>query len=1478
MFKRFFGFLAAFLLMMVFAASPAWPFTTEWYPSGPYGGNVNCMLSANDAIFVGTSYGVFRSTDGGATWEDVLVANCKALVADPVSGAVYAGTEGGVFVSSNGTSWQPVGSVGMPVEALACVRGAVYAAGSLGVMCCEDGANWVSVYAATRVSKMCGDPSGNIYAWCPYSSEVLENAAGTSDWTAIGSGVSVTDMSCGEDGKLYMASGNTFSCYDGASWAMLTPPWGNWPNGQAARVYSDKILVGSNSGGLRVSTDGGSTWTAGTSGLYGGFSVTCVHKDPVTGYLFLGTPLGLYRSTDGGATVGFSSQGLKWGVSLNSLEMVAADANTLFARNQYGFYKSTDGGQTWAPFLANSNPLPYQSMVVTNDNCLVFGAGGDAASSGIWKIGLDGSGLTRVFSQGICSVTGDIYGTLYSDSGSYLTKSTDNGATWATFGPSVPLGPYAKLVMPDGTVYVGSYLTAGIYRLPAGGSSWQLVNDRIKVRRFASDGTGRVYACGGGLSGYGVYVTADGTNWTACTGVIQVLGSSGYSVSAIATDSQNSVYVGNASGIAKSVDGGATWFEFATGIPSGATVYHLFATPGDILFALTDQGIYDPPGEVDNVCPSGSISVSAPVLPSDGLPFVTEPTVQFLVYGEDNDGVVDIAVNTGSGFEWREFTGSPMTLSVALSSPGGKKTVTVRLRDVSGNTADITQALWYDAEAPSITYFSPDYSVVTSPSATFRFSVAEDVLPTEVMLSENPDFAGASWAACDFSRSYPEDPFFAEVSVSLSSEGTKTIYAKVRDYAGRESEPAFATVTYLKPAFTPEKISTSAWECAPSFDEGGAMYYIKDGDLYAFDVQETRLTTGKGIRDPVSVRSGIAAYRGSSGIEILMIGTGETISTGMWGTPPVTDGVYVAFEYGGDIYLYDVAAGSGRYLTTDGYSVAQDRPALGGGKVFCTEGGAVVAMDIGTGEKSVLASPDWISGPCVAGDHVYWIGLYGTTCRLERIPLDGGSAEVVLTLSTEAGPYQYYLGGVSPDGRYALVWIDALYVLDLVSAQQYMVTADAWDCAISPEWLAWTECDWDSENLADVCYAPLSQLEGAPSAPVEEIGNPPSSPGYSSGGGGGRSANRSVKVDLAAGGSATLTVGSVSVTLEAADSGSGEAMLEGIEGGVAVKVTGEPAGLKVVVSGGALCMLDRHLDVWVPVSEAVYGVVGAVYREAGRTTVFLEKDGEFMVFEKVPAVEAHVAGSRLVGRVKGVSSVLVVLNGGRHTLEAKDGTFGMDLRLGPGKHSVKCVVEHNGQKFLCWQKSFWRYGDFDEKHWAYKTAGSFLEDNPVFGEVAFLYPDSPAKRGEIAKLLKAALNLPDPGGEVPFGDVPAEDEALASAARAVYDADLMVGYPDGTLGAGRDISRVETAVLLARLAKRFGVVPAKPAPAFRDFGQVPAWAREAVKEAAAIGIVSGYPDGTFRPLRKVTRAESAVLTLRTARLKSPGLEERAKGI
>ncbi|MBJ9989458.1 Ig-like domain-containing protein [Paenibacillus sp. S28] len=50
------------------------------------------------------------------------------------------------------------------------------------------------------------------------------------------------------------------------------------------------------------------------------------------------------------------------------------------------------------------------------------------------------------------------------------------------------------------------------------------------------------------------------------------------------------------------------------------------------------------------------------------------------------------------------------------------------------------------------------------------------------------------------------------------------------------------------------------------------------------------------------------------------------------------------------------------------------------------------------------------------------------------------------------------------------------------------------------------------------------------------------------------------------------------------------------------------------------------------------------------------------------------------------------------------------------------------------------------------------------------------------------------------------------------------------------------------------------------------WAEASIKQAASTGIVTGYPDGTFKPGKTVTRAEFAVMLINTLGLKKPGAE------
>lgn len=106
----------------------------------------------------------------------------------------------------------------------------------------------------------------------------------------------------------------------------------------------------------------------------------------------------------------------------------------------------------------------------------------------------------------------------------------------------------------------------------------------------------------------------------------------------------------------------------------------------------------------------------------------------------------------------------------------------------------------------------------------------------------------------------------------------------------------------------------------------------------------------------------------------------------------------------GDVYLYDVEAGTGKYLTTDGWAVRQYAPVIGGGKVFCVEeadANSVVSIDIETGAKTVIASPDAtrVRPPCIAGDFLYWADNDGGVYRLAKAPLSGGSVTAVLAFA-----------------------------------------------------------------------------------------------------------------------------------------------------------------------------------------------------------------------------------------------------------------------------------------------------------------------------------------------------------------------------------------------------------------------------------------------------------------------------------------------
>lgn len=93
---------------------------------------------------------------------------------------------------------------------------------------------------------------------------------------------------------------------------------------------------------------------------------------------------------------------------------------------------------------------------------------------------------------------------------------------------------------------------------------------------------------------------------------------------------------------------------------------------------------------------------------------------------------------------------------------------------------------------------------------------------------------------------------------------------------------------------------------------------------------------------------------------------------------------------------------------------------------------------------------------------------------------------------------------------------------------------------------------------------------------------------------------------------------------------------------------------------------------------------------------------------------------------------------------------------------------------------------------------------------------------------------------------------------------LVTGYPDGTFRPDQAVTRAEFLVMLVRTLGLEGGLEALP---FVDEGKIGSWAKEAVATAVQKGIVVGYEDGSFRPDAPITRAEMAVMLAKALGLK-----------
>lgn len=381
------------------------------------------------ALYLGTSNGVFKSTDGGAS----IVAkntgltnlNITALILGTAVDTLYAGTSGGVFKSvDGGTTWtassngltapdntkNPPVQVIQPVTALAIDTAdpsIMYAGTPVGLYVSSNGgANWVvqslpgTNPPVTAITRHPSDPT--FYISTPNGPY---RGSGTA-WTSLTLGLrdpGVTSMAVDTSGNIYAgtSAGGVFKSADGATWSEAN---GTTPTNlgnlriRTLVIRGGTLYAGTGGGGVFKSADGGATWTAiSDTGLTNkdiqALAVAPLAPNPV---IYAGTQSGMFRITEGDT---------KWVLTNNMQDLngliPAADSANWYLRNAtainnagqivgsgelngvpHGFLLTPSAGVPTAKLSITKtvSPGPYQQYVPVTYTLTVTNNGPDKAT------------------------------------------------------------------------------------------------------------------------------------------------------------------------------------------------------------------------------------------------------------------------------------------------------------------------------------------------------------------------------------------------------------------------------------------------------------------------------------------------------------------------------------------------------------------------------------------------------------------------------------------------------------------------------------------------------------------------------------------------------------------------------------------------------------------------------------------------------------------------------------------------------------------------------------------------------------------------------------------------------------------------------------------------------------------------------------------------------------------------------------------
>jgi hypothetical protein len=324
---------------------------TTWKPTFdathvPSIGAVAVAASNPKIVYVGTGHnllghGVYRSTDAGATWTNVGLADTKYITAlvihptdpnDVIVGVGSGGNFGSMVYYNNGPS---------------AARG-IYRT-------VDGGAHWthaLTVDPGSGVVDLVRDPNNARVLYVSFSGPAGGGGRGRGAATAPATPAPA-------------AAPAIFRSTDGgATWAPLGGT--GWPAGAngvnlavAAGVASRRLYAlagGRGGGGLYRSDDSGATWTLGTNRLASASGH--IYADPKNADMVYTMGTSMYRSADAGKTL-VSVKGAPGGDDNRSLWIDPTNPQRMIIGADQGPTITVNGGATWTPWYVVQNGEHY---------------------------------------------------------------------------------------------------------------------------------------------------------------------------------------------------------------------------------------------------------------------------------------------------------------------------------------------------------------------------------------------------------------------------------------------------------------------------------------------------------------------------------------------------------------------------------------------------------------------------------------------------------------------------------------------------------------------------------------------------------------------------------------------------------------------------------------------------------------------------------------------------------------------------------------------------------------------------------------------------------------------------------------------------------------------------------------------------------------------------------------------------------------